>query len=452
MRQLFRILTVCVDYCLLIVSIFLVLWSRIPRELFSLLIYRHLVVFVILFLGWMFVFFLFNIYTFYFPLRMTRLFVAIMINVLWSSLVFYLFPIFDLTPKTNLVLVGTLATILIFMWHRIVDYIFIVVLKSHEIMIAVSDYDSLSLLKMLQENSRHKYTVVGVLANASYYKFVEEIFNSEKIFTDIQSFERAIKRSSVQTIICADWWFSQLYISVYEMFPQKIRMFHAISFYEKVFSYIPVYSTNEYWIMSNMDVVSRRSYEIIKRILDLLFSVIVFPIVALLCLCVAIFIRFWGGKGSVFFTQERVGHNNKLFTLIKFRTMNIDAEKNGAQWAQEDDPRVTKLGRFLRITRLDELPQIINVIKGDMSFIGPRPERMVFVEQLAKKIPHYHIRHIIKPGISGWAQINYKYTSSVEDAVKKVSYDIFYVKRMNIFLDLYIFFKTIITIFTARGQ
>lgn len=319
-------------------------------------------------------------------------------------------------------------------------------------MIAVADNDSLNLLHMLQENARYKYTIVGVLTNASYYKSVEAIFNSEKIFTDIHSFEEEIKNSSVQTIVCADWWFTQLYGSVYQMLPRRIRMIHAIGFYEKVFRYIPVHSTNEYWIMSNMDVVSRRSYDIAKRIFDVLFSVALLPIVVPLGMCIAIVIRLFGEKGAVFFMQERVGQNNKLFTLVKFRTMNVDAEKDGAQWATKHDPRVTKLGHFLRITRLDELPQIINIIKGEMSFIGPRPERMVFVEQLAKKIPHYQIRHIIKPGLSGWAQINYKYTNSVEDTMKKVSYDIFYVKHMNIVLDLYILLRTIIVVFTARGQ
>ncbi len=452
MRRLLQVLTVCVDYLLLIFAISAVLWSRTPKELAPSLIYLHLLVFAPLFLGWILVFFLFNLYTFDFPLRMTRLFIAIATNVLWSSLAFYTFPIFSLAPKTNLVLLAALAVILIFLWHRIVDHIFIIVLHSHEIMIAVSDDDSLNLLRMLQKNSRYKYTVIGVLTNASYYKSVEAVFPSDKIFTDIQSFEEEIQKTSVQTIICADWWFTQLYTSLYQMLPRRIRMFHAIGFYEKVFGYIPVHSTNEYWIMSNIDVISRRSYDIVKRILDLLFAFVMLPIVVPLCTCIAIVIRLFGGKGPVFFTQERVGQNNILFTLIKFRTMGIDAEKDGAQWAKKNDPRVTKLGHFLRITRLDELPQIINVIKGEMSFIGPRPERMVFVEQLTKKIPHYQIRHIIKPGLSGWAQINYKYTSSVEDTVKKVSYDIFYVKRMSIILDLYIFFRTIIIVLTARGQ
>ena len=138
--------------------------------------------------------------------------------------------------------------------------------------------------------------------------------------------------------------------------------------------------------------------------------------------------------------------------MVKFRTMVPDAEKNGAQWAEENDPRITKFGRILRITRLDELPQLINVLRGEMSFIGPRPERPEFVKTLSKKIPHYNLRHLIRPGITGWAQINYPYGSSEDDARKKLRYDLYYLKHRSLLLDTEIILKTVAVVLSRSGR
>jgi lipopolysaccharide/colanic/teichoic acid biosynthesis glycosyltransferase len=152
-------------------------------------------------------------------------------------------------------------------------------------------------------------------------------------------------------------------------------------------------------------------------------------------------------RGSVIYKQQRIGKNGRVFILYKFRTMIPEAESDGPKWAEEQDERVTIIGRFLRRTHLDELPQLINVIKGDLSFVGPRPERPEFVEHLKKKIPYYEIRHLIKPGITGWAQINYKYASSIDDTYEKLQFDIYYIKKRSIVLDILILLKTIKTVF-----
>jgi exopolysaccharide biosynthesis polyprenyl glycosylphosphotransferase len=155
--------------------------------------------------------------------------------------------------------------------------------------------------------------------------------------------------------------------------------------------------------------------------------------------------------GPVFFRQERVGKGEQPFTLIKFRTMRNDAEKNGAVWACKDDPRVTKVGHILRKTRLDEIPQLFNVLKGDMSFVGPRPERPEFVETLKEKIPYYSKRHFVKPGVTGWAQVRYPYGASVEDSLEKLRYDLYYIKNFSIFLDILIILETIKVVLFGRG-
>jgi exopolysaccharide biosynthesis polyprenyl glycosylphosphotransferase len=176
----------------------------------------------------------------------------------------------------------------------------------------------------------------------------------------------------------------------------------------------------------------------------LLLTLPFFPLIAL-----AITID---SPGPVFFRQLRVGNREKPFMLYKFRTMRQDAEEQtGATWATKNDPRVTKLGRFFRNSRIDEIPQLINVLRGDMSFIGPRPERPEFVEKLNQIIPYYSKRHFIKPGLTGWAQVRYSYGSSVEDAIEKLRYDLYYIKNLSPFLDTLIFLETIKVVLFGRG-
>ena len=157
--------------------------------------------------------------------------------------------------------------------------------------------------------------------------------------------------------------------------------------------------------------------------------------------------------GPVIYEQERVGRHGRVFTLFKFRSMRPDAEaRTGAIWASpQGDPRVTPIGRFLRRSRLDELPQLWNILKGDMSFVGPRPERPPFVERLTWEIPYYGQRHVVRPGLTGWAQVKYTYGASVEDALMKLQYDLFYIKNVSLSLDLFILFSTVKTVVLRRG-
>lgn len=190
----------------------------------------------------------------------------------------------------------------------------------------------------------------------------------------------------------------------------------------------------------------------IKRIFDVTVSMTILlltlPIMFLTVLAIMIESK---GRGSIFYSQERVGANGKLFRIFKFRSMQENAESNGAVWASKNDARVTNVGKFIRKTRIDELPQLINVLKGDMSFVGPRPERPEFVEDLAKEIPFYALRHHVKPGITGWAQICYPYGANVNDAREKLQYDLYYLKNNTVFLDLLIMIQTAAVIFLCKG-
>jgi exopolysaccharide biosynthesis polyprenyl glycosylphosphotransferase len=170
-----------------------------------------------------------------------------------------------------------------------------------------------------------------------------------------------------------------------------------------------------------------------------------------LILIVALLIKI-DSKGPVFFSQERCGQYHRPYRVYKFRSMVENAEQeSGPKWAEEDDPRITRVGRFIRKLRIDELPQLWNVLKGDMSFVGPRPERPFFVEQLEKKIPYFRERFVVKPGITGWAQVSYGYAASEEDAIEKLNYDLFYIKNMSILLDLVIIFRTVKIVLFGTG-
>lgn len=192
-------------------------------------------------------------------------------------------------------------------------------------------------------------------------------------------------------------------------------------------------------------------YRTLMRIFEIVVSVVGIAIGALLIPFIIIG-NMVANRGPLFYTQERVGINGDSFTIIKFRTMGIDAEAGGAIFAATNDLRVTKFGKFLRKTRLDEFPQFINILRGDMAVIGPRPERPVFVEKIAEKMPFYQTRHVIKPGLTGWAQVNYSYGETIDDSLIKLQYDLYYIKHRSLFLDVSIMIKTLSTILFYRGQ
>ena len=188
-----------------------------------------------------------------------------------------------------------------------------------------------------------------------------------------------------------------------------------------------------------------------KRWLDIASSALSLILSLPLCLFVVLAIKL-DSSGPVFYRQDRVGQDGKTFTMLKFRSMRNDAEENGPKWAAINDDRITKVGRFIRKYRLDEIPQMINVLKGDMSFIGPRPERPIFVDKFAREIPYYPQRHVVKPGISGWAQIRYPYGASKEDALEKLKYDLYYIRHFSIFFDISIILETGKVVLLGKGS
>jgi sugar transferase (PEP-CTERM system associated) len=230
-----------------------------------------------------------------------------------------------------------------------------------------------------------------------------------------------------------------------------VRVEDATTTYERVTGKILIDDLRPSWLIFSDGFRVSRITRLMKRTIDLTLSVamaiITFPAMALTALSILI-----DDGGPVLYRQERVGENGRTFILSKFRSMRKDAEQSGTPiWARNDDDRVTRVGRFIRKTRLDELPQLWNVIRGDMSFVGPRPERPFFVAELSREIPFYQQRHAVKPGITGWAQVKYRYGSSLEDAMEKLRYDLYYIKHLSIIFDLTIVFDTVKVVLFRKG-
>jgi sugar transferase (PEP-CTERM system associated) len=223
------------------------------------------------------------------------------------------------------------------------------------------------------------------------------------------------------------------------------------TFWEREAGYISLGAFDPNWFVYGEGCRRGRLGRTIKRGLDIGVALALLVATAPLLCAFALLVR-WGSPGPVLYRQQRTGRYGKSFMLLKFRSMRADAEKATPKWATQNDPRVTRIGRFMRSTRIDELPQLVNVILGHMSLIGPRPERPFFVEQLGKEIPYYNDRHFARPGLTGWAQINYPYGASTADARRKLEYDLYYLKNQSILLDLYIMVSTVRVILFREGS
>jgi len=229
-----------------------------------------------------------------------------------------------------------------------------------------------------------------------------------------------------------------------------VRVEDAATTYERITGKILVDDLKPSWLIFSDGFQASRLTRILKRTFDLTLAIVGIVPAAPVMLLTALAVKL-DSRGPALYRQERVGENGRVFTLCKFRSMRIDAEQGTPIWAKDKDDRVTRIGRFIRLTRLDELPQLWNVLRGDMSFVGPRPERPFFVEQLAAVIPFYLARHAVKPGVTGWAQVKYRYGSSIEDALEKLRYDLYYIKHLSLVFDFTILVDTVKVIVSGKG-
>lgn len=365
---------------------------------------------------------------------LSKILEAMAIGGLLATLLFYLIPFFEITPKTNMFLDVFLATALLMPWRR---FFWLYLSKSSKIKILFfgASKEVEELLNHIKINTQLGYEPAVVLAKVDHNLI--SLIREHNIQLIVASKNIMENETSVQRL--------------YESLPLGVSVVDFPGFYEAVVEKIPVSSIGESWFLVNLVEIRKQVFELGKRAFDIVFSVLLGIISVIIAPVIILAVKI-ESKGPVFYRQKRTGKNEKVFEIVKFRSMIDNAEKNGAQWADEEDERITKIGRILRKTRLDELPQLWNVLKGDMSFIGPRPERPEFVQELQKQIPHYAMRHLIKPGLSGWAQIKFPYGASVEDSMEKLQYDLYYIKNRSLILDLAIALRTLAIIISHQGR
>lgn len=342
----------------------------------------------------------------------------------------------------------------LFIWR----YAYIVLISAprffKRVLLVGNANEVLEVVESLQKSDPN-YKVVGYI-NTEPKKVAGEGIREIPSFS-FRTISETIKKYQVSEIVVAspqsDAMTAALYNALISQLENGVPIREYTQVYEEITHRVPIQHVDRdfyrYFPFSRSN--QNKLYLFFHRILDLLFSVLglVFGLIISPFIIVGNLI---GNRGPLFYTQIRVGKNGRDFKIYKLRSMVTDAEKNGAQFAAKKDARVTKFGRFLRRSRFDEIPQFINVIKGDMSVIGPRPERPVFVKELSKEIPFYEVRHLVKPGVTGWAQVNAKYGMTQEDAIQKLQYDLYYIKHRSLFLDISIVIKTLSTIIFFRGQ
>ena len=423
-----KILLFIGDILLLYLSLILTLIIRSFENFDWAILAHHLLPFTILYFLWLMVFYIFGFYDlslfkspFLFYARITAgLGLALTIGITF----FYLFPFFGITPKTNLALDILVFGILSLSWRKLFYSLF----SSHfQSIVAIigENPQSEELAKIIQKNPYLGYKLIG-------------FFDPEK---DIL---KQILANKINTLILAENLESNtpLVKKLYQCLPSKIGFMDMSKAYEIISEKVPISFITQTWFLENLKEKQKELTDKLKRLVDVALSLAIlicsFPLWPLIMMAIKL-----NDKGPVFYSQRRIGKGGVPFLLIKFRSMRKNAEKEtGAVWAEKKDPRITRVGKFLRQTHLDEIPQMINILKGDISLVGPRPERPEFVTQLEKEIPYYRLRHLIKPGFTGWAQVKFPYARSVEDSFEKFQYDLYYIKNRNLFLDLRILLKT----------
>jgi sugar transferase (PEP-CTERM system associated) len=378
-----------------------------------------------------------------------RLGLSFGLGLLAMSLLFYFFPILlvgrgAFLLSFGLALLGILLSRALFLrWVRAGA------LKTRTLVIGTGSRAAHIEALLSRRGHASNVEVLGYLPMGGSHHFVDH----SRILDTVEPLPELVSRLQIGEIILAvrDRRGGTPVQELLKCKLQGIRILELSSFFERENGHLQIDSMNASWMILSEGFHQGMLRDTAKRLFDLLVSsamlVICLPIMALTALLIKL-----ESPGPVLYRQERVGQGCRNFTILKFRSMCVDAEKDGKpRWARQNDSRVTLTGRFIRRTRIDELPQIFNVFFGEMSFVGPRPERPYFVEDLTQKIPYYGVRHTVKPGITGWAQVRYPYGATDEDAMHKLQYDLYYVKNHSLFLDLMILLQTAQVVLWGKG-
>lgn len=428
------------DVLALYTGLFITIFIRYGDDFYRQFLISHASPFTIIFIVWIAVFYIAGLY----DLRKLRnnidflktLFLCLGVNAALSVLMFYLIPAFGIAPKTNLFIFIVVFAIIEIFWRRLLNRLMTFGEAPNNVLIIGNGPTAEEIKK-----------VIGQTPQLGYNIKVE--MDEKAAYAEPESIRTAVNREHVNLIVVPQHLKSEtkLVPILYELFGKGVTVNDLASFYEVIMRKVPLADVEPAWFLENIerDVTF---YDPLKRAVEFLgalaLGILLLPIEIVIGLLVLL-----TSRGPMIYKQIRVGEKGNNFTLYKFRTMKIDAEKNGPQWSTKNDARTTIIGGILRRSHLDELPQLWNIVGGSLSFVGPRPERPEFVEALEKKIPYYEARLLIKPGVTGWAQIHHHADLTDDDVKQKLQYDIYYLKHRSPILDLAIILKTAKSIFVT---
>lgn len=400
----------------------------------------HLAPFLLVFLMWIIIFRMHDLYNPYQSLDVHKLLEntvrSFVIGIGVATIFFYAIPYFDITPRKNLLLIGGVGLLAYMSWR----YAFVLFVRTYAPLKIFLIGEAPEMREVAGHISSHPE--LGMSAE-THLELTDTMVTT--MTATAQNYYVVLPESTKSSPV--------LMKQIYALLPSGVQVVDFASFYERLFQKIPISLITELWFLEHIVEVKKPFFSMIKRMIDLLLGILVGAIALLLTPFIALAIKF-DSKGPIILPNHyRIGKNGRPFQLYKFRSMEDDAEKHGPQWTQKNDPRITRVGKYLRELRLDELPQIFNILKGDMSFIGPRPERPEFVEHLKKEIPFYDMRHLVKPGLSGWAQTHppYYYAGTSETIIK-LQYDLYYIKNRSISVDAAVLLNTVTVLLSRLGR
>lgn len=369
---------------------------------------------------------------------------------LFISMFYYFLPNWRIARRV-MAIQAPIAAMLIYLWRKAFILVSRGLVSPRNVLILGRVGEGASLIEELKAGSGPEYALAGVLDDTASGDDL-----GVPVLGGPAALQEMVAKRGIDIVVFAPGnpgSDGELVRSVLEMKARGLRVYELATFYKTVTGKVPVRYIEDRWLLFSQDFtgIAHGDARNLKRLIDVIIAGGSLILLSPLMVLIAIMVKLTS-RGPVLYRQERVGLDKQAYSLMKFRTMRVDAEKEGTPvWASENDKRVTPIGGILRSLRLDELPQFVNVLKGEMSVIGPRPERPFFVEQLEKDIPYYSLRFSAKPGLTGWAQVNYPYGASVEDAHTKLQYDLYYIQETSLFLDLVILLKTLQTVLFRPG-
>lgn len=385
------------------------------------------------------------------PLKLFRAYLEGMIaNLLLALAFFYIIPIFGIAPRASLFLYFAIALLLAYLW-RLIFSRFISDRFAHGRVLFVGPTQEVEQVRGLLQKSSLGHELVAAIVTDGPPRSMPDV----RMETSLNAFETLLKEERITAVVLGVRPDSHpaLLRALYQTLFTPINLLDRAEIEEVTTGRIPLSSVSETWFLHHLNEQDKAWYDALKRWADIALTV-PFAIGAILLYPFAALAIKLSSSGPVLYSQTRVGRHGKLFRIWKFRTMHTDAEKEGPQFTADakTDPRLFAVGRIMRILRIDELPQIWNVLRGDLSFIGPRPERPEFVDPLLERMPHYALRHLARPGLTGWAQVMFLTpNASLEDNLKKLQYDLFYIKNRSPLIDLAILLKTIGIVLRRQG-